>query len=132
VARLVQAGTRVVATRAPEHAVRQLTEQLQSNIEALTSTPMSARRHVDRRLRDTASAVVRQVGEGAARRNPVAFAQFLRLARGTVSDLLQQLRFGVVCRHWTADAVADAEALCHQTSAALTRLIVSIGAGPLR
>jgi len=75
-----------------ELEVWRLADELRRGIVAVTARPPAAR---DGRfclnLRDAAESVCRNIAEGFGRRRPAQFAQFLRIALGSVEEVRDQL-----------------------------------------
>jgi four helix bundle protein len=70
-----------------------------------------------------ASSVTGNIAEGFGRYRHREFAQFLRIARGSLYELSEHLRDGIARGYWEVDTVTELDALSRRTAAALTRLI---------
>jgi four helix bundle protein len=113
-----------VAQRVEELAVWRLGNELREKVHAITAHPQIS--NVFRfcnQTRDAASSITRNIAEGFGRYRHKEFAQFLSIARGSVFELMDQLRDGVSRQYWSTESVAEMTALCNRTISGLTHLI---------
>ena len=113
-----------VARRVEELIVWQLGDELRAKIYAITATDRVAKDFkFCNQLRDAAASVTRNIAEGFGRYKHGEFAQFLRIARGSLFEIEDCLRDGVARGHWEARVTKDLHSLCNRTIAAITRFI---------
>ena len=74
-------------------------------------------------LRDAAASAPRNIAEGFGRYQPKDFAQYLRVANGSLMETTNHLQDGVDRGYFTASAIAPLVVLARRSSAATTRLI---------
>jgi four helix bundle protein len=123
----------VGAKRVEDLIVWQLADELRVRIHSLTGSGPAARDWKFRdQLRDAASPSTRNIAEGFGRFRHREFAQFLRYARGSLFEVSDALRDGIVRDYWTAESVKDDLILCKRTTKAITRFIDYLGGSPDR
>jgi four helix bundle protein len=74
-------------------------------------------------IRNAAASAPRNIAEGFGRYVPRDFAQYLRIANGSLMETANHLRDGVDRGYFTADEIVDLLILAKRSSAATTRLI---------
>src|SRR6266545_7313275 len=74
-------------------------------------------------IRNAAASAPRNIAEGFGRYVPRDFAQYLRIANGSLMETANHLRDGVDRGYFTADQISDLLILAKRSSAATTHLI---------
>ena len=114
----------MVARRVEELVVWQLGHELRKKVYAITATGTAVGDfRFSNQIRDAASSVTRNVAEGFGRYKHREFAQFLVIARGSLFEIEDHLRDGLVRGYWDREAAKDIHDLCNRTIAAVTYFI---------
>ena len=108
--------------RVEDLVVWQLGDELRRKVYAITAKGEPANDWKFRdQLRDAVSSITRKIAEGFGRYRHREFAQFLSIARGSLFEVSETLRDGVSRGYWTAESIADLQALSKRTTAAASR-----------
>lgn len=111
----------------------QLADELRQAVIALTS---GERADLDRRfcqsIRSAAGSVCRNLAEGFARRNDREFAQFIRIALGSLAEVDDHLHEATQRRLLTVDEFARLQRLDDHVKASATKLLRSLKTAPVR
>lgn len=101
-----------------------LATELKRGVYALTDQGPAARdlRFRDQ-IRDAAASAPRNIAEGFGRYQPKDFAQYLRIANGSLMETANHLQDGVDRGYFSSSSVVPLLILARRASAATTRLI---------
>ncbi len=72
---------------------------------------------------DAAGSVCRNIAEGFGRYRHKEFANYLIIARGSLFELSDHVRDGMLRGHWNAETCKEIQGLCHRAIAGTTRMI---------
>jgi len=102
----------------------QLADELEQLVFALTATgPASKDFKFRDQIRDSSSSATRNMSEGFGRFPPPEFANFLRIARGSLMETHNSAGAGLKKGYFTADEADRMQRLAARSSKATTRLI---------
>ena len=109
----------------------QLANQLKLGVYDLTRLP-DVQRDIEFRnqIRNAAASAPRNIAEGFGRYQPREFAQYLRIANGSLMETSNHLQDGCDRGYFTAGNVAPLQTLARRASAATTRLIRYLQTNP--
>jgi four helix bundle protein len=101
----------------------QLADRLRALVWKMTETGPAARDLKFRsQIRDSISAVCRNLAEGFYRFDHPEFAQFTRIARGSLGETRDLLLEGAMAGYFTADDLQEAQNLGKRAMVAVSRL----------
>jgi four helix bundle protein len=101
----------------------QLADRLRALIWKMTETGAAAREFKFRsQIRDSISAVCRNLAEGFYRFEHPEFAQFTRIARGSLGETRDLLLEGTMAGYFSAEDVREAQNLSKRAMVAVSRL----------
>jgi four helix bundle protein len=110
-----------MAQRLEDLYVWQLADSIRREVHAIVASRAD---RLDRRfcsqMTDAASSVPRNVAEGFGRYRHREFARFIDIARGSVFEVQDLARDGIIRGYWAETDVVSLASRCAQTIAALT------------
>jgi four helix bundle protein len=111
-ARLFDSNRGMVVNRFEDLDAWQVADELRQEVYALTATgPASQDFKFCNQIRDAASSATRNISEGFGRFHPKDFAHFMDFSIGSVMEIQDCLRDGVLRQHFTDDMVRKAQSL---------------------
>ena len=109
-----------------------LADELRTEINRLVQLrPLKIRPRLVEQLLDSAESACANLAEGFSRYLPRDFARFVRISRGSLSEIIDRLRAAVQRRLFSEQEVAKATSLARRSRGACTKLILYLeGADP--
>ena len=116
-----------VHTMAKDHRefiVWQLADEVRREVIAITdSEPVNRDWHFRDQIRDACDSACANFAEGFARYKHKHFAQFIRIARGSLQEVIDQLDSALEKRYISADTARHLQRLCQRALSAAAGLI---------
>jgi len=102
-----------------------LADELRAEINRLVELrPLKIRPRLVEQLLDSAESACANLAEGFSRYLPRDFARFVRISRGSLSEIIDRLRAAVQRRLLSKDETAKADSLARRSRGACTKLII--------